>query len=41
VLTGLAVAIPLRAGLWNIGAEGQLYMGAFATIYFLINFLLI
>ncbi len=31
ILTGLAVAIPLRAGLWNIGAEGQLYMGAFAA----------
>lgn len=28
LFTGLAVAIPLRAGLWNIGAEGQLYMGA-------------
>jgi len=25
---GLAVAIPFRAGLFNIGAEGQLYMGA-------------
>ncbi len=31
ILTGLAVAVPLRAGLWNIGAEGQLYMGAFAA----------
>lgn len=31
ILTGLAVAIPLKAGLWNIGAEGQLYMGAFAA----------
>ncbi len=31
ILTGLAVTIPLRAGLWNIGAEGQLYMGAFAA----------
>ena len=28
ILTGLAVAIPLRAGLFNIGAEGQLTMGA-------------
>ena len=28
VLTGLAVYLPLRAGLWNIGAEGQLYLGA-------------
>ncbi|MBI3962937.1 MAG: ABC transporter permease [Deinococcus sp.] len=31
IFTGLAVALPLRAGLWNIGAEGQLYMGAFAA----------
>ncbi|MEF8851721.1 MAG: ABC transporter permease [Haloarculaceae archaeon] len=28
VLTGLAVYLPLRAGLWNIGAEGQLFLGA-------------
>src|SRR6056297_2879195 len=28
VLTGLAVYVPLKAGLWNIGAEGQLYIGA-------------
>jgi ABC-type uncharacterized transport system permease subunit len=31
LLTGLAVAIPYRAGLFNIGAEGQLVMGALAT----------
>ncbi len=31
VLTGLGVAIAFRALLWNIGAEGQLYMGAFAA----------
>ena len=28
ILTGLSVALPLRAGLFNIGAEGQLTMGA-------------
>ena len=28
ILTGLAVAVAFRARLWNIGAEGQLYMGA-------------
>jgi general nucleoside transport system permease protein len=28
ILTGLAVAIPFRAGLFNIGAEGQFVMGA-------------
>ncbi|CAN5183767.1 ABC transporter permease [soil metagenome] len=28
VLAGLAVAVPLQAGLFNVGAEGQIYMGA-------------
>lgn len=28
MLTGLAAAIPFRAGLWNIGGEGQMYAGA-------------
>ncbi len=28
LLAGLAVAIPLRAGLFNVGAEGQIYLGA-------------
>ena len=28
LLTGLATAITLRIGLWNIGAEGQFYAGA-------------
>ncbi|WP_282609726.1 ABC transporter permease [Pelagibius sp. Alg239-R121] len=28
LLAGLAVVIPLRAGLFNIGAEGQIYIGA-------------
>lgn len=33
ILTGLAVAIPFRAGLFNIGAEGQFVMGAlFGTL---------
>lgn len=27
VLAGLAVAIPARAGLWNLGGEGQIVMG--------------
>ena len=31
IFTGLAVALPLRAGLFNIGAEGQLTVGAFLT----------
>ncbi len=33
LLAGLAVVLPLRAGLFNIGAEGQIYLGAlFATL---------
>ena len=31
VLTGLAVATALRVGLWNIGGEGQLIIGATAA----------
>ncbi len=31
LLTGLAVAIAFRSGVWNIGAEGQLLMGALAA----------
>jgi general nucleoside transport system permease protein len=33
VFTGLAVAVAFRAGLLNIGAEGQLYVAAFATAW--------
>ena len=31
IFTGLAVALSFRAGLWNIGAEGQMLMGALAA----------
>lgn len=31
ILTGLAVTVMQRIGLWNIGAEGQFYAGAFAA----------
>ncbi|MDH4213829.1 MAG: ABC transporter permease [Candidatus Odinarchaeota archaeon] len=31
ILTGLSVALAFRCGLFNIGAEGQLYMGAMAA----------
>ena len=31
ILSGLAVAICLRAGLFNIGAQGQLISGALAS----------
>jgi ABC-type uncharacterized transport system permease subunit len=33
ILTGLAVSIPIRAGLFNVGGEGQLLMGAMAAAY--------
>ncbi len=33
ILTGLAVAVAFRAGIWNIGAEGQLYAGAAAAVW--------
>lgn len=33
ILTGLAVALAFRAGVWNIGAEGQLYAGAIAATW--------
>jgi simple sugar transport system permease protein len=32
ILVGLGVALPLRAGLFNIGGEGQLVMGAFFAV---------
>ena len=33
IFTGLAVALAFRCGLLNIGAEGQLYVGAFAAAW--------
>ena len=38
MFTGLAVAFAFRAGLFNIGAEGQLYLGAFAAVWVGISF---
>ncbi len=32
IFTGLAVAVAFRARLYNIGAEGQLYLGALAAV---------
>ena len=32
ILTGLAAALAFRAKLWNIGGEGQLYLGAVAAV---------
>jgi len=31
LLSGLAVALAFRGGIWNIGAEGQIYAGAIAA----------
>jgi len=31
VFTGLSVALAFRAGLFNVGAEGQMYLGGFAA----------
>lgn len=33
IMTGLAVAIAFRAGIWNIGADGQLIAGATAAAW--------
>ena len=33
ILTGLAVAVPARAGLVNVGGEGQLFMGAAGAFF--------
>jgi len=38
IFTGLAVALALKCGLLNIGAEGQLYIGAFAAAWAGITF---
>ncbi|MEO8218203.1 MAG: ABC transporter permease [Acidobacteriota bacterium] len=38
IFTGLAVAVALRCGLLNIGAEGQLYAAAFVTAWVGITF---
>ena len=32
ILTGLAAAVAFRASFYNIGAEGQLYVGALAAV---------
>lgn len=33
ILTGMATAISFMSGIYNIGGEGQLYLGAFAAAY--------
>ena len=38
LFAGLAVALAFRAGIWNIGAEGQLYVGAVAGVWVALTF---
>ena len=33
ILTGLAVTVAFKSGVWNIGAEGQFYAGAIAAVW--------
>ena len=33
ILIAIGLSLGFRAGIWNIGAEGQLHMGAFAATY--------
>lgn len=33
IITGMATAISFKSGIFNIGGEGQLYLGAFAAAY--------
>jgi simple sugar transport system permease protein len=37
VLAGLAVYLPLKSGLYNIGAEGQLILGGIVTVWIGVN----
>ncbi|NLV76831.1 MAG: ABC transporter permease [Tissierellia bacterium] len=39
ILTGLATAVSFSSGIFNIGGEGQLYLGAFAAAYVGITFI--
>lgn len=32
ILTSLSVIVAFRCGLWNLGSDGQLYLGAIATV---------
>lgn len=33
IMTGLGIAISFKAGIFNMGIEGQMYMGAFLSVY--------
>lgn len=38
MLAGLGLAVAFRMQLWNIGGEGQIYMGAFGATWVALNF---
>lgn len=38
MFTGLGVAFAMKAGLLNVGAEGQLYIGAFVSVWAALSF---
>ncbi|MBF7096438.1 ABC transporter permease [Alkalibacter mobilis] len=38
LITSLGVMVAFKMRFWNIGAEGQIFMGAFAASYFALNF---
>ena len=38
IITSLGIAVAFKMKFWNIGAEGQIIMGAFAASYFGLNF---
>lgn len=38
ILTAVGLCLPFKMGFWNIGAEGQLFMGAFATTLIVLMF---
>ena len=37
ILGGLGIALSFRCGIFNIGGEGQLYLGAFAATWLGVN----
>ena len=38
VITSLGIAVAFKMKFWNIGAEGQIFMGGFAAAYFALNY---
>ncbi len=38
VITSLGICVAFKMKFWNIGAEGQIFMGAFAASYFALNY---